>query len=79
MTKIIEDTNTNDWYNKFCEWAEKYYLTNEFDNIKILDKDYLENITELDICDKNINEIPSQIENLRRLVVVLADCNNIKE
>jgi hypothetical protein len=79
LTKIIEDTNTNDWYNKFCEWAEKYYLTNEFDNIKILDKDSLENIIELDICDKNINEIPPQIENLRKLVVVLADCNNIKE
>ena len=79
MTKIIENTNTNDWYNKFCEWAEKYNLTNEFDNIKILDKDSLENITELDICDKNINEIPPQIENLRKLVVVLANCNNIKE
>ncbi len=79
MTKIIEDTNTNDWYNKFCQWAEKYYLTNEFDNIKILDKDYLENITELDICDKNINEIPPQIGNLKKLVVVLADGNNIKE
>ena len=79
MTKIIEDTNTNDWYNKFCEWAEKYYLTNEFDNIKILDKDSLENIIELDICDKNINEIPPQIGNLKKLVVVLANCNNIKE
>lgn len=79
MTKIIEDTNTNDWYNKFCQWAEKYYLNDEFGNIKFIDKDSLENITELNICDKNINEIPSQIENLRRLVVVLADCNNIKE
>lgn len=79
MTKIIEDTNTNDWYNKFCQWAEKYYFNDEFDNIKILDKDSLENITELDICDKNINEIPPQIENLSNLLVVLADCNNIKE
>lgn len=79
MTKIIEDTNTNDWYNKFCQWAEKYYLNDEFGNIKFIDKDSLENITELNICDKNINEIPSQIENLSNLLVVLADCNNIKE
>ena len=79
MTKIIEDTNTNDWYNKFCEWAEKYYFNDEFGNIKFIDKDSLENITELNICDKNINEIPPQIENLRKLVVVLANCNNIKE
>lgn len=79
MTKIIEDTNTNDWYNKFCQWAEKYYLNDEFGNIKFIDKDSLENITELNICDKNINEIPPQIENLSNLLVVLADCNNIKE
>ena len=79
MTKIIEDTNTNDCYNKFCQWAEKYYLTNEFGNNKIIDKDSLENITQLDICDKNINEIPPQIGNLKKLVVVLANCNNIKE
>ena len=79
MTKIIEDTNTNDWYNKFCQWAEKYYFNDEFGNIKFIDKDSLENITELNICDKNINEIPPQIENLSNLLVVLADCNNIKE
>ena len=79
MTKIIEDTNTNDWYNKFCQWAEKYYLNDEFGNIKFIDKDSLENITELNICDKNINEIPPEIENLSNLLVVLADCNNIKE
>ena len=79
MTKIIEDTNTNDCYNKFCQWAEKYYLNDEFGNIKFIDKDSLENITELNICDKNINEIPPQIENLSNLLVVLADCNNIKE
>ena len=79
MTKIIEDTNTNDWYNKFCQWAEKYYLNDEFGNIKFIDKDSLENITELNICDKNINEIPPQIGNLKKLVVVLANCNNIKE
>lgn len=79
MTKIIEDTNTNNWYDKFCEWAKQYYLNDEFGNIKFIDKDSLENITELNICDKNINEIPLQIENLGKLVVVLADCNNIKE
>ena len=79
MTKIIEDTNTNDCYNKFCQWAEKYYFNDEFGNIKFIDKDSLENITELNICDKNINEIPPQIENLSNLLVVLADCNNIKE
>ena len=79
MTKIIEDTNTNDWYNKFCQWAEKYYFNDEFGNIKFIDKDSLENITELNICDKNINEIPPQIGNLKKLVVVLANCNNIKE
>ncbi|MEN5387866.1 leucine-rich repeat domain-containing protein [Aliarcobacter skirrowii] len=79
MTKIIKDTNTNDWYNKFCQWAEKYYFNDEFGNIKFIDKDSLENITELDICDKNTNEIPPQIENLSNLLVVLADCNNIKE
>ena len=79
MTKIIEDTNTNDFYNKFCQWAEKYYFNDEFGNIKFIDKDSLENITELNICDKNINEIPPQIENLSNLLVVLADCNNIKE
>ena len=79
MTKIIEDTNTNDCYNKFCQWAEKYYLNDEFGNIKFIDKDSLENITELNICDKNINEIPPEIENLSNLLVVLADCNNIKE
>ena len=79
MNKIEEDTNTNNWYDKFCEWAKQYYLNDEFGNSKFIDKDSLENITELDICDKNINEIPSQIESLRKLVVVLADCNNIKE
>ena len=79
MTKIIEDTNTNDCYNKFCQWAEKYYFNDEFGNIKFIDKDSLENITELNICDKNINEIPPQIEKLSNLLVVLADCNNIKE
>lgn len=79
MTKIIKDTNTSDWYDKFREWAEKYYFNDEFGNIKFIDKDSLENITELDICDKNINEIPPQIENLSNLLVVLADCNNIKE
>ncbi len=79
MTKIIKDTNTNNWYDKFCEWAEKYYLNDEFGNSKFIDKDSLENITELNICDKNINEIPPQIGNLKKLVVVLADCNNIKE
>ncbi|PRM94293.1 hypothetical protein CJ673_07290 [Aliarcobacter cryaerophilus] len=79
LTKIIKDTNTSDWYDKFCQWAEKYYFNDEFGNIKFIDKDSLENITELDICDKNINEIPPQIENLSNLLVVLADCNNIKE
>lgn len=79
MSKIIEVKNTNDWYDKFCKWAEQYYLNDEFSNSMIIDKDSLENITQLDICDQNINEIPPQIENLSKLVVVSADCNNIKE
>lgn len=76
MNKIIEDTNTNDWFDDICKWAEKYDLNHEgFPK----DKTLLENMSQLEICNSDIEEIPSQIESLRKLVVVLADCNNIKE
>lgn len=76
MNKIIEDTNTNDWFDDICKWAEKYDLNHEgFPK----DKTLLENMSQLEICNSDIEEIPLQIENLRKLVVVLADCNNIKE
>ncbi len=65
---------SNNWYDEFYTWAKQYYKE---DLVK--DKDSLENITQLDICDKNISEIPPQIENLSKLLVLLADCNNIKE
>jgi len=76
LNKIIEDTNTNDWFDDICKWAEKYDLNHEgFPK----DKTLLENMSQLEICNSDIEEIPLQIENLRKLVVVLADCNNIKE
>ncbi|PPK57335.1 leucine rich repeat (LRR) protein [Malaciobacter marinus] len=65
---------SNNWYDEFYAWAKQYYKE---DLVK--DKDALENITQLDICDKDISEIPPQIENLSKLLVLLADCNNIKE
>lgn len=65
---------TNDWYDEFSKWAKQYYKDDLVKN-----KTALENITQLDISDKNINEIPPQIENLTKLLVVSADCNNIQE
>ena len=70
---------SSNWYEEFCKWAKPYYENEVGSNVIFKDKDSLENITQLDICDKNINEIPPQIENLSNLLVVLADCNNIKE
>lgn len=76
MSKITDNTNTHDWFDDICKWADKYDLNHEdFPR----DKTLLENMSQLEICNSNMEEIPSQIENLRKLVVVLADCNNIKE
>lgn len=68
-----------DWYEEFSEWAKLYYEDEVDSNVVFRDKDSLENIIQLDICNKNINEIPPQIENLTKLVVVSASYNNIKE
>lgn len=70
---------SDDWYEEFCKWAKPYYEDEVDSNVIFKDKDELENITQLDICDKNINEIPPQIENFSKLLVVSASCNNIKE
>lgn len=70
---------SSNWYEVFCEWAKPYYENKVGSNVIFKDKDTLENITQLDICDENINEIPPQIENLSKLSVVSADCNNIQE
>lgn len=70
---------SNNWYEEFCQWAKPYYEDEVDSNVVFKEKDSLENITQLDICDKNINEILPQIENLTKLVVVSASSNNIKE
>ncbi|GEM_PF-1380450 len=70
---------SSNWYEESCKWAKQYYEDELDSNVVFRDKDSLENIIQLDICNKNINEIPSQIENLTKLVVVTASSNNIKE
>ena len=72
----IDNSNDLNWFDDICKWADKYDLNHEdFPR----DKTLLENMIQLDICDKNINEIPPQIEHLSKLLVLMACNNNIKE
>jgi hypothetical protein len=48
------------------------------EDIFLKDKNSLQDIVELDISNKNINEIPSQIEKFSKLTLLIADCNNIE-
>ena len=73
---LIDNSNDLNWFDDICKWADKYDLNHEdFPR----DKTLLENMIQLDICDKNINEIPPQIEHLSKLLVLMASNNNIKE
>ena len=61
---LIDNSNDLNWFDDICKWADKYDLNHEdFPR----DKTLLENMIQLDICDKNINEIPPQIEHLSKL------------
>lgn len=76
MDEIKKDTDDLNWFDDICKWADKYDLNHEdFPR----DKTLLENMIQLDICDKNINEIPPQIEHLSKLLVLMASNNNINE
>jgi Leucine-rich repeat (LRR) protein len=76
MDEIKKDSNDLNWFDDICKWADKYDLNHkDFPR----DKTLLENMIQLEICNNNIEEIPSQIKYLTKLFVIMACDNNIKE
>ena len=64
------------WFDDICMWANKYDLD---EDIFPRDRYKLQDLLELDISDKGINELPKEIGNLTNLRVLIVDNNNIKE
>ena len=73
---LKKDISELKWFNNICEWADKYNLD---EDIFPRDKDQLQNLFELDISDKGLNELPKEIGKLTNLRILMIDNNNIKE
>ena len=63
------------WFDNICEWADKYNLS---EDIFPRNRLKLEELSMLNISNKNIKEIPIEIKYLTNLDAIFADDNQIK-
>ena len=67
---------TLEWFDNICMWADKYDLDEDtFPRNRHL----LQTLFELDISNKNIYDLPKEIEELRDLKILYVENNHIKE
>ena len=64
------------WFENICQWADKYNLD---EDVFPRDRFILEDLIELDISNKEINELPKEIGKLSNLKILTLNDNNIKE
>lgn len=73
---FTKDVSRLKWFFDLCKWADKYNLD---EDIFPRDSYILQDLWELDISNKGINELPKEIANLTNLRILILDDNNIKE
>ena len=73
---LKKDVDVLKWFNNICQWADKYDLK---EDIFLRDRYKLQDLSQLDISNQGINELPKEIINLSNLKVLTIDHNNIKE
>ena len=64
------------WFDNLCQWADKYDLD---EDTFPRDRYKLQDLFELDISNKGITELPSEIGRLISLKILIVDNNNLKE
>lgn len=64
------------WFDNICQWADKYNLD---EDIFPRNRYKLQDLGELDISNKGINELPKEIGKLTNLKILNVDENNLKE
>jgi Leucine-rich repeat (LRR) protein len=71
-----KDVNALRWFDNVCDWADKYKLS---EDVFPRDKEALQNLNELDISNKGINELPKEIGALVNMTSLKINDNNIEE
>jgi len=73
---LKKDASQLKWFDNICQWADKYELD---ENIFPRNKFKLQDLLELDISKKGVNELPKEIKYLSNLRLFIVDDNNIEE
>lgn len=72
---LKKDISYLKWFDDICQWADKYHLD---EKTFPRDRYKLQDLLELDISNKEINELPKEISKLTSLKILTIDNNNIK-
>lgn len=73
---LKKDLSALKWFDNICDWADKYKLS---EDVFPRDKEALQNLNELDISNKGINELPKEIGALVNMTSLKINDNNIEE
>ena len=73
---LKKDVPALKWFDNICQWADNYNLD---EDIFPRDRYKLQDLLELEISKKGINELPKEIGKLSNLRILNIDGNNIKD